>query len=354
MEQFTIGKNEDGKRLDAVAMKLLPQAGKGFIYKMLRKKNIVLNDKKADGNERVSTGDVIKIYLSDETFRGFGGVKAENAVDKVAGTPAKDGDTIKQGTKLENRRISDGFCRWIIYEDEDIMLINKPVGVLSQKAENDDISINEMMIDHLLEEGKTNDQELRTFKPSVCNRLDRNTSGIVCAGISLKGSRELTRLIREREAEKLYMCIVSGIPKCGSSGGKKWTYLKSFLNKDEKSNKVKVSKDEFPGSAPVEIEYRIVKSEDVYSLLEVRLITGKSHQIRAQLASIGHPIAGDVKYGERLENESLRKKYGVKRQLLHAYNFTFPKETVLENVKGVNFTAELPGDFFIRPDDDRQ
>ncbi|MBO4415037.1 MAG: RluA family pseudouridine synthase [Lachnospiraceae bacterium] len=397
MEQFTVGKNEDGKRIDAIIMKLLPGAGKGFIYKMLRKKNIVINDKKADGNDRVSAGDVIKMYLSDETITGFGGVvsgkdkalQGDHANDRTkdqmedrtkdqtkdhvqdhakdrgmtdAGNSVKDQpvlppdsskneqkktvQSIFKDSKSINSGRSDEFRNWIIYEDEDIILVNKPAGLLSQKADADDISVNELIIEYLLCEGKIDQQELRTFRPSVCNRLDRNTSGIICAGVSLKGSRELTKLIRDRKADKYYMCIVCGeLPeeKC-------WIQLRSYLSKDEKNNKARVSNQEFLGSVPVEIEYRPVISKDGYTLLEVKLITGKSHQIRAQLASVGHPLAGDTKYGDKTLNERLRRKYGVKRQLLTACRFSFPHDTELENVRGRVFTAGLPDDFFIRPD----
>ncbi len=333
MEQFTVGKNEDGKRIDAIIMKLLPGAGKGFIYKMLRKKNIVVNDKKTDGNARVSSGDVIKMYLSDETITGFGGVVS------------------REENKEENPEELSEFRNWIIYEDEDIMLVNKPAGLLSQKAANDDISVNELIIEYLLSEGKIEQRGLRTFRPSVCNRLDRNTSGIICAGVSLKGSRELTRLIRDRKADKYYMCIVCGELSDDDAGRGGSVFLRSYLSKDEKSNKVRVSNKEFQGSVPVEIEYRPVESRNGYSLLEVKLITGKSHQIRAQLAAAGYPLAGDAKYGDKTSNESLRRQYGVKRQLLTAYRFSFPHDTDLENVRGKTFMADLPDDFFIRPED---
>ena len=364
MKQFTIGKNEDGKRLDAVASLIIPKAGKGFIYKMLRKKNIVLNEKKADGNERVKTGDVIKFYLSDETFEGFGGVVQSEGVEltgadeTAGGTPDGTGKTLGRTSgstgktagkttgiiigKTQDTAYS-GFQKMIIYEDDDIMLIDKPAGMLSQKAEAADVSVNELMIGYLLEEGKISEEGLKTFKPSVCNRLDRNTSGMICAGISLKGTRELTRLIRDRLAGKYYLCIV-----CGEVARKK-VHLRSYLRKDEKNNKVKVSNTGFEGSVPVEIEYCAVKSQDGFSLLKVRLITGKSHQIRAQLASAGFPIAGDIKYGNRQANDMLKKKYRVNRQLLTAYSFVFPEETELENVRGREFHAELPEDFFIHP-----
>lgn len=319
MKEFTIGKNEDGKRLDAVAALIIPNAGKGFVYRMLRKKNIVLNDRKAEGNERVRAGDVIKFYFSDETFEGFAG-------------------TAQSGTDTD---APDGFGEMIVYQDEDIMLINKPAGMLSQKADASDVSVNELMIAYLVANGKMSEDELKTFRPSVCNRLDRNTSGIVCAGISLKGTRELTQLIRDRKIGKYYLCIV-----CGEVIKQK-VCLRSFLSKDEKNNRVRVSKTEFEGALPVEIEYSTLKAADGYSLLKVRLITGKSHQIRAQLASVGFPIAGDTKYGSKTQNDFLRKKYGIKRQLLTAYSLEFPDDTCLERVRSKTFTIPVPEDFFI-------
>ncbi|MCR5768400.1 MAG: RluA family pseudouridine synthase [Lachnospiraceae bacterium] len=394
MVEFTIGKNEEGKRVDAVAMKLLPGAGKGFIYKMLRKKNIVVNDKKADGSERVAIGDVIRLYLSDETYKAFGGAEippsGQNSFHSGKNDKISSANDHQAGRQS---RLREEFRSSIIYEDEDIMLVNKPAGMLSQKAEAEDISVNDLIIEYLLEEGKTNRQALRTFRPSVCNRLDRNTSGIVCAGISLRGSRELTRLIRDRKADKYYLCIVRGevVPGSNDADGNKFESsfhslhevnnenvnlrkysnnsgsdknsehgkngehgknsirLRSYLSKDEKTNIVNVRDKEFPGSVPVEIEYRPVKTLNGYTLLEVKLITGKSHQIRAQLAHIGHPIAGDPKYGDKAGNDNLRKKYGIRRQLLTAYSFEFPQDTVLENVKGKAFITELPDDFFIRP-----
>ena len=329
MKELKIGKNEDGKRMDAVLARLLPKAGKGFIYKMLRKKNIVLNDKKADGSERVSEGDVIRLYLSDETFDSFSEGQTPAVRNELSGTSGREKD----------------FANLIIYEDDDIILINKPAGMLSQKAQADDVSANELLIGYLLDKDRITEEELKSFKPSVCNRLDRNTSGILCAGISLKGSRELTRLIRERLVDKYYACIVKGVIGNEANG---FIRLRSFFSKDEKNNTARIADREFEGSVPVEIEYMPVRSENGYTLLKVKLITGKSHQIRAQLAHIGHPIAGDAKYGDRRGNDELRGKYGIRTQLLTAFSFGFPQETRLEGVKGRTFTTELPESFFIR------
>ena len=346
MKQLTIGKNEDGKRVDAIAALVLPKAGKGFIYKMLRKKNIVLNGKKAEGNDRVSEGDVVTFFLSDETIRGFSetGAEAGQTQEELTDRAKSQSTEADKGKEAARSKEIRAFSDAIIYEDEDVILINKPAGMLSQKAVQEDVSTNELLIAYLLDRGRITEEELKTFRPSVCNRLDRNTSGILCAGVSLKGLRELTALIRERRVDKYYMCIVKGVP-AGKTD--RYTHLVSYLSKDGKSNKVEVRNREFEGSEKVEIEYMPVRSEGGYTLMRVKLITGKSHQIRAQLASIGHPIAGDPKYGDRKECERLKKQHGVKRQLLSAVCMSFPEDTRLEPLKGRKFSIVLPKDFFI-------
>ena len=326
MKQIIIGKNEDGRRIDVLISRTLPGAGKGFVYKMLRKKNIVLNGRKCEAGDRVREGDVISFYLSDETFESF----SHRPQDAVCAQ--------------ENEYPYDpSFERLVIYADNDVILLDKPAGMLSQKAYPEDISANEYLIGYLLEKGKITKDELKSFKPSVCNRLDRNTSGILCAGISLKGSRELTALLRDRRVEKYYRCIVKGRP-AGERNG--YVRLRSYFAKDEKNNKARIEERPFEGSVPVEIEYSVLAGSDSYSLLSVRLITGKSHQIRAQLASAGHPIAGDAKYGDPEDNELLKKKYGVKHQLLAACCLIFPEDTRLEELKGRSFEIPLPDSFF--------
>ena len=180
MKEFTITKNEAAQRLDKYLKKLLPEASSGFIYKMLRKKNITWNGKKAAGSEKLAAGDCIRLYLADETFDKFSAYRPQS----TAGA---------DGTRLD-----------VIYEDEDILLINKPCGMLSQKAKPSDVSANEYLIAYLLASGAVTEESLRTFHPSVCNRLDRNTSGILTAGKSLKGLQELSAALKERTVNKYY------------------------------------------------------------------------------------------------------------------------------------------------------
>lgn len=296
MQEFTIGKNEAGQRLDKYLGRILKEAPVSFFYKMMRKKNIVLNGTKCTGREQLSVGDSVKLFLSDETIEKFSGTQKVSKISKIY--PYK---------KLD-----------IIYEDDDVLFVNKPSGMLTQKASPADVSLNEYIIGYLLHEGKIDEAQLRTFRPSVCNRLDRNTSGLVLAGKSMKGSRELSEIIKNRTLEKYYITVVKGKLTDDSS-------VCALLIKDEATNKVSVRPID-GNMAPTEDErfirtdYHVLGHGEGYTVLEVHLITGRPHQIRAHLAMLGHPVLGDFKYGDRKINE----KYKLKDQLLHAYRVVLP------------------------------
>lgn len=307
MQEFTIGKNEAGQRLDKYLGRILKEAPVSFFYKMMRKKNIVLNGAKCDGKEKLCVGDSVKLFLSDETIEKFGGSKSVSDIGNIY--PYK---------KLD-----------IVYEDEDVIFVNKPSGMLTQKAAPTDLSLNEYIIGYLLHENKIDDIQLRTFKPSVCNRLDRNTSGLVLAGKSLQGSRELSQMIKERTIEKYYITVVKGKVMYDSS-------VSGLLIKDEAANKVSVrSLDDntIAGNDEryIRTDYHVLGHGEDYTVLEVHLITGRPHQIRAHLAMLGHPVLGDFKYGDRKINE----KYKLKDQLLHSYRVVLPD--------GREYKAAVPG-----------
>lgn len=311
MKLISVHEKEAGQRLDKLLSRYLKEAPKSFLYKMLRKKNITLNGKKADGSEKVKAGDEIRIFLSDETYEKFAGAPAEELQYPV--------------TELD-----------ILYEDEHILLVNKPAGMLSQKAEPHDVSLNEYVLGYLQKSGQWKESERGGFKPSVCNRLDRNTSGIVVCGKSLAGLQQMSEMLRDRSVHKYYQCLVLGQVR-------KEQRIEGFLWKDPSTNKVQIRKEAWKDARPIVTEYRPIRATENWTLLEVCLITGRSHQIRAHLASIGHPILGDHKYGDRAVNEQYRKKYGVTSQLLHSCRLELPElKAPLAELSGKVFTAEIP------------
>ena len=314
MKKVVIGVNDSGQRLDKFLAKTLNEAPKSFLYKMLRKKNITLNDKKAGGSEKLSMGDTVTFWLSDETFDKFRG--------EVHAVP----ETVLPKPE-------------IIFEDEQILIMNKPAGLLSQKAAPEDVSINEMMIGWLLDSGQLTREALQTFRPSVCNRLDRNTSGLITGGKTLAGLQFLSEGFRDRTIHKYYFCLVQGRVE-------EKVRLKGYLLKDEKTNKVTVTREVRHQADYIETEYEPLALGKNCTLLKVFLITGRTHQIRAHLASVGHPIIGDYKYGSPEMNAAFKKEYGIRRQLLHAGILKMPAcsgncASLSEKI----FTAPLPNDF---------
>lgn len=303
MKEITVGKNQCGQRLDKFLAKVLREAPKSFLYKMLRKKNITLNGKRAAGSEKLCEGDVVVMYLSDETVARFS-----------APTPVSLG--------------GDAFAPLdIIYENEHIALINKPAGMLSQKAKPGDVSLAELFSEYAgsREEG---------FSPGICNRLDRNTSGIVIAGKTLAGLQAMSELIRNREIKKIYLAVVKGVMEKAQTA-------EGYLRKDERNNRAQLFSTQVPGSSYIRTGYEPVCSDGAFTLVKVRLYTGKTHQIRCHLASLSHPVAGDPKYGGPLPGSR------IGRQLLHAYEIEFPRmDEPFRDVSGRRFRAAVPDDFY--------
>ena len=312
MRQLTVHKNDENQRLDKYLKKYLKEAPGSFIYKMLRKKNIILNGKKADGTEKLIAGDEIKLFFAEETFEKFTGEASSKTSVRF---PYKELD--------------------ILFEDENLLIINKPVGELSQKAEPTDVSMNEYALGYLQKTGAVTEESLKVFKPSVCNRLDRNTSGILIVAKTYQAAREFGEALQKRTVRKFYQCIVKGTVTNEET-------IDGYLWKDEKINKVTIHSKPREGAAEIHTAYHPIKQLQGLTLLEVHLITGRTHQIRAHLSSIAHPILGDLKYGDK----KLAEKYHVKHQLLHASRLEldgFSGE--FEKYNGKIITANTPNIF---------
>lgn len=313
MKELQVNDKTKGQRLNKYLLKYLDNSTSSFIYKMLRKKNITLNGKKADGSEILEAGDVIKLFLSDET------------IDKFK-------KPVLSKKSFEINVSKPNYALDILYIDDDIMAVNKPIGVLSQKANEHDYSINEAICDYCFDKGIVAKND--AFKPSVCNRLDRNTSGIILAGISLKGSQYLSKLLKDRDFDKYYYTIVEGEFKNTIKD-------RAYIKKDKDNNKSYIIKaDEYKGQAdykPIETHFYPVAYGENFTLLKVKLVTGKSHQIRVHLKSLGYPIIGDIKYGAKKNNLLEKNNIRLKFQLLHAGMVVFPDGRVIK--------AKLPAVF---------
>ena len=312
MKEFIIQKNEENQRFDKYLKKLLPNATTSFLYKMMRKKNIVINKKKVEGNEKLKVGDVVSIFLSDETFDKF---------HMDLETLKKEYDALKS-LNLKGLKI--------IYEDSEMIVADKPYNMLSQKASDKDLSANEYLLGYMINNGELSFEEFQTFKPSVVNRLDRNTTGLLLFGKTLNALQQLGEGIRERSIEKYYRAIVAG-------EFKEELQLKGYLLKDEKTNKVSYHKEQVEGSDYIETGVKPVLCKNGLTLVEIHLITGKTHQIRLHLSTIGHPILGDMKYGDEKVNKKYYESHKVNHQLLHAYRLEFPDGKIVTSEPAMIF-----------------
>ena len=292
MKEFKITDAETGQTLLKYLSKILPLASISLLHKSLRKKNITINHKKCSGKEILGDNDIVQIWFSDETFSLFS----------------------KRTKKYSLKKRNFNFAKYIIYEDEHIIIVNKPAGILTQGDESGEFTLNDALLKYC------NFENDSTAKPSVCNRLDRNTGGLVLCGKTISGLQTLNQIIKNRSLLKKYRCIVFGKTK-------KEETLKSFLTKSNESNKVTISNNKTNNSLPIETKYKrisvIEKNGLLCSLLEVQLVTGRSHQIRAHLSFIGHPILGDKKYGTK-ESIALSNQLKMDYQLLQAFSLTFP------------------------------
>ena len=301
MRTLKVDAANEAQRLDKYLIRYMNRAPKSFIYKMLRKKNIKLNGVRAAGSEILKCGDTITLYLSDETIDGF-----------FEAADIKKYDDIPP----------------VVYEDENVLVVSKPSGLLAQAEKKGDKNLNDILLYYLSLKGEYDPKKAGAFKPGIASRLDRNTSGICIMGKNLAAQRALSLAFAQHSVKKIYLAVVEGELK---TGGKV-----DIMQTKSPDNKVTVSKGE--GVKAVTL-YRPVKYKNGFTLVEAEPVTGRTHQIRAALSYVGHPLAGDVKYGAK----SLK---GVRGHLLHARSLSFCfNEGLLKYLDGRVFYAQVPDIF---------
>ena len=307
MKELIIGANDAGQRLDRFLAKAVPLLPASLAQKYIRIKRIKLGGKRVERDTRLCAGDVLQLYINDEFF------------DK----PREDNAYLTVATPKIN----------IVYEDDNILLADKRPGIAVHP--HDGSEYGRTLIDHiqayLYQKKEWNPRGENAFAPALCNRIDRNTGGIVIAAKNSEALRILNQKIKDRELDKRYLAIVEGTPK-PSKGS-----LKGYLFKDEKKNRVYVTDSPQPGSKSCQTNYVTLKSNRGLSLVECELITGRTHQIRAQFAHAGHPLLGDGKYGK------LNKEIGRNYQALYSYKLTFKFTTdggILEYLNGKSFQVD--------------
>ena len=305
--EVTIGKNDGGQRLDKFLTKSYPNLPQSMLYKAIRKKDIKINGKRCENSTRLQEGDVVSLFLKEEFFQ-----KEE-----------RPEDFLKAPKKLS-----------IVYEDENLLLLDKKPGLIVHPDENYHFDSLIARVQHYLyDKGEYDPKAENAFAPALVNRIDRNTGGIVMAAKNAEALRILNQKVKDREMHKVYLCVV-----CGHLKEKEAT-LTGYLEKNEAQNRVYVSQRPKEGAKTIRTRYRVLEERRGFSLVEVELLTGRTHQIRAHFASIGHPLAGDGKYGKNAVN----KQTGFPYQALYSYKLRFDFHTdggALQYLHGREFTAE--------------
>ena len=300
MKEIQIGQNDAGQRLDRFLAKAVPLLPASLAQKYIRIKRIKLNGARADRDTRLQNGDVLQLYINDEFF------------DK----PREDNAFLTVATPKLN----------IVYEDDHLLLVDKRPGLAVHP--HDGAEYGRTLIDHiqayLYQKREWRPREENSFTPALCNRIDRNTGGIVIAAKTAEALRVMNQKIKDRELDKRYLAIVEGTPKPREGS------LKGYLFKDEKKNRVFVTDTPQPGSKSCQTNYKVLESRNGLSLVECRLITGRTHQIRAQFAHAGHPLLGDGKYGK------LDKRFDRTYQALYSYKLSFQFTTDAESLGYLN------------------
>lgn len=307
MKKVIIGANDAGQRVDKFLTKSYPNLPQSMLYKSIRKKNIKLNGKRCANSTRLSENDVLTMYLKDEFFQ----------------TEPKQYDFLKAPNRLN-----------IAYEDKNLLVLDKQPGLIVHPDETYHFDSLIARVQHyLFDKGEYRPDEENSFAPALINRIDRNTGGLVLAAKNAETLRIMNQKVKQRELQKLYLCVV-----CGKLQKKEAT-LEGFLQKNEKQNRVYISEKPMRDSRTIRTRYRVLAERKAFSLLEVELLTGRTHQIRAHLASIGHPLAGDGKYG----TNAMNKVAGFPYQALYSYRLKFRFTTdagILEYLNGREIEAK--------------
>lgn len=309
MKELTVKRNDAGQRLDRFVGKAVPLLPESLLQKYIRLKRIKVNNKGGKRDTRLCEGDTVQMYVNDEFFE----------------KPREENSWLKVGTPRLN----------IVYEDDNIILMDKKPGVLCHSAGVWDYNTLVANLQaYMAQKGEWRPKEENAFAPALCNRIDRNTGGIVIAAKNAESLRIINEKIRDREIEKYYLCVVVGKPV--PSAGR----LENYLFKDAVKNQVYVRERSEPGAKTAVTEYRTVKSKGGLSLVECRLLTGRTHQIRAQMAHAGCPLLGDGKYGRERDNKKYDETDG---QNLYSYRLVFDFSTdagILNYLKGKEFTVD--------------
>lgn len=312
MKEFCISKNDSDQRLNKFLEKAVPNLTAGQMHKYLRLKRIKLNGKRAEASTRLQQGDILQLYINDALLE----------------TPNLQEDY----TKIAQPQVK------VVYEDAHILLADKPAGMVVHADESKNPNTLIANIQALLvQRGEWNPADAQSFAPALCNRIDRNTGGIVMAAKTAEALRLLNEKIKDHELTKRYLCIVHGVP------AQKSGEIDLFLRRDEKLHQVTCHKTRIAGAKTAITRYRVLRTKGELALLECELLTGRTHQIRAHLAAMGHPLLGDTKYGTLAQN----KPYGAfDGQALYAYKlrFDFPTDAgVLDYLRGKEFTVQQVG-----------
>lgn len=300
MKEFIISENEAGLTVIKYSSKILRKAPQSIIHKFIRNKNIELNRKKCREGEILKAGDKVAFFLSDETFGKFSDIPGQT-------------DSGASKCTLDISRV--------LFEDEDYIFYDKPAGLITQKDDSGRVSLNDQLLGYCGING--------VFRPSICNRLDTNTSGIVLCGKSIKGLQRLNKAIKERRIRKSYRAVLWGRIE------EEHMHLVSFIRPVDNENMMEVSDTPGRGYKEIITDLKLIASDERYSYAELDLITGRKHQIRAQMAHIKHPVVGDIKYGREAED-----KKAADRQLLHAYRVELPEDIL----NGLTLYAPVPED----------